>query len=77
MNCRTTVDLLAAYVDGALTTAEEQALRAHFAGCPRCVEFLESYRATGRIFRDAIDPEIPDDVEARLLDFLTKQSASS
>jgi anti-sigma factor RsiW len=73
MNCRTTVDLLAAYVDAALSPEEEQALRAHLADCPRCVEFLESYRATGRIFRDATDDEIPADVEARLLDFLMKR----
>jgi anti-sigma factor RsiW len=72
MNCHTTVDLLASFVDGALPPEEEQALRAHLADCPRCSEFLESYRATGRIFRDATEAEIPPELEARLLEFLTK-----
>jgi anti-sigma factor RsiW len=73
MNCRSTVDLLAAFVDGALPPGDEQALRAHLAGCPRCVEFIESYRATGRVFRDATDVEIPGDLEARLLEFLSQR----
>jgi anti-sigma factor RsiW len=71
-NCRTTVELLAAFVDGTLESEAEQALRAHLADCPRCVEFLESYRATSRILRDATDPEMPPDVESRLLDFLRR-----
>jgi anti-sigma factor RsiW len=69
-NCRTTVELMAAFVDGALTDDEEQALRAHLAECPRCIEFLESYRGTSRVIRDATDIALPPDVEERLLDFL-------
>lgn len=71
-NCRTTVDLLAAFVDGALSAEEERALRDHLADCPRCVEFLESYRATTRILRDATDVQMPPDVESRLLAFLQR-----
>jgi anti-sigma factor RsiW len=71
-NCRTTVELLAAFVDGTLQADEEQALRAHLADCPRCVEFLESYRATARIIRNATDVEMPPDVESRLLTFLRR-----
>jgi anti-sigma factor RsiW len=71
-NCRTTVELLAAFVDGTLPVAEEHALRAHLADCPRCVEFLESYRATARIIRDATDIEMPPDIESRLLAFLRR-----
>lgn len=69
-SCRTTVELMAAFVDGVLTADEEQALRAHLAGCPRCIEFLEAYRGTSRVIRDATDVELPADVEARLLEFL-------
>jgi anti-sigma factor (TIGR02949 family) len=69
-NCRTTIDLLAAFVDGALSPEDEQALRDHFADCPRCVEFLESYRATSRIIGEATRVEVPPEIEARLLDFL-------
>ena len=71
--CRTTIELMAAFVDGALSAAEEQALRAHLADCPRCVEFLESYRASSRIAREATDVEVPPEVEERLLAFLARQ----
>lgn len=72
-NCRTTIELLAGYVDGALSPEEEAVLREHMAQCPRCVEFLASYRGTSRIFRDATDVDVPPDLEARLLDLLRSQ----
>lgn len=73
LSCRTTIDLFAAFVDGALSTEEEQALRAHMADCPRCVEFLESYRGTSRVLRDATAAEMPPEVEDRLLRFLANR----
>jgi anti-sigma factor RsiW len=73
-NCQTTIELSAAYVDGALTEEEEQALRAHLADCPRCVEFLESYQGTSRIYRAATDVELPGDIEERLLAFLKRET---
>ena len=69
-NCRTTIDLLAALVDGALSKEEESALAAHLADCPRCVEFLASYRGTSRIIREATTMDVPPDIEDRLLGFL-------
>jgi anti-sigma factor RsiW len=69
-NCRTTIDLLAALVDGALSMEEGSALAAHLADCPRCVEFLESYRGTSRIIREATKVDVPPDIEGRLLGFL-------
>jgi anti-sigma factor RsiW len=72
-SCRTTIDLLAAFVDGVLSAEEERALRAHLAECPRCVEFLESYRSTSRILREATGLEMPPDVERRLLAFLARR----
>jgi anti-sigma factor (TIGR02949 family) len=72
-NCRTTIDLLSAFVDDALSAEEEQALRAHLAGCPRCLEFLESYRATRRVLREVTDVEVPPDIEARLFAFLASR----
>ena len=70
VTCRTTVELLAAFLDGALPVEDEAALRAHLAACPRCVEFLESYRATGAVIREATEVALPDEVAARLAAFL-------
>jgi anti-sigma factor RsiW len=72
-NCRTTIDLLAALVDGALSGEEEQALQAHMADCPRCVEFLESYRGASRIIREATKVDVPAEIEERLLGFLASK----
>jgi anti-sigma factor RsiW len=72
-NCRTAIDLMAAFVDDALSAEERQALSDHLADCPRCVEFVESYRGTGRVLRQATDVEVPPDVEARLLSFLQRR----
>jgi anti-sigma factor RsiW len=69
-NCRNTIDLLAGYVDGALTGEEQQALQAHIAHCPRCVEFFESYRGASRIIREATQVDVPAEIEERLLQFL-------
>ena len=43
------------------------AIEAHVAGCPRCVAFVESYRATPRILREATAATLPADLEASLL----------
>jgi hypothetical protein len=73
VHCRTTIELLAALVDGALSKEEESALESHLADCPRCVEFLVSYRGTSRIIREATTVEVPADIEDRLLGFLASR----
>lgn len=75
--CRSVVELLMDYVDGLLGAADQAALEAHFAGCPRCVEFVRSYRETPRILRDATTAEMPEEMKENLSRFLgTKRSGS-
>ena len=69
-NCRNSIDLFAAFVDRSLSAQEQQALAAHMAVCPRCNEFLESYRVTSRIIREATEVDVPAEIEDRLLEFL-------
>jgi anti-sigma factor RsiW len=64
--CREVVQLLLDYVEGALPADERAAVEAHFEACPRCLEFLESYRATPRLMREATAAEMPEDVAAGL-----------
>ncbi len=72
-NCRKTIDLLADFLDGVLSPEDDAALRAHMANCPKCIEFLESYRGTSRIIREVTDVEMPEDLEQRLLSFLEQR----
>jgi anti-sigma factor RsiW len=55
------------YMEGALAPDVRAAIEAHVAACPRCEAFIESYRHTPRIVRDATRIEMPDDLEASLI----------
>jgi anti-sigma factor RsiW len=68
--CASGVELLMDYLDGVLPAELRAALDAHVAGCPRCTAFVESYRATPRILRDATAAALPADLEASLKAFL-------
>ena len=65
--CRSGVELLMEYMEGALPPDVRAAIEAHVAGCPRCEAFVASYRETPRIVRDATRIEMPAELEASLL----------
>ena len=66
--CASGVELLMDYLEGELPADVRAAVEQHVAGCPRCVAFVESYRATPRILREATAATLPADLEASLLD---------
>ena len=65
--CASGVDLLMDYLEGELTADVRAAIDRHVTGCPRCVAFIESYRATPRILREATAATLPVDLQASLL----------
>ena len=66
VTCLETVDGLMDYLDGMLAADRRRAFDEHLAECPRCVEFLASYRDTPRIVRRSSDVALPEDVARRL-----------
>ena len=70
--CSSGVELLADYLDGVLPAETAAALEAHVAGCPACVPFLASYRATPQMLRAATDEQLPEEIGATLMDFLKR-----
>jgi anti-sigma factor RsiW len=68
--CASGVELLMDYLEGVLPADVRAALDEHVAGCLRCAAFVESYRATPRILRDATAAPLPADLEASLKAFL-------
>ena len=66
MLCRHTVDHLLDYEEGTLSQPLRAALERHLAECPRCVEFLRSYRETPHIVRRATAAELPPEVSGRV-----------
>ena len=70
--CLSGVELLMDYLEGVLPADVNAALEAHVAGCARCAAFVESYRATPRILREATAATLPAHVEASLKDFVQR-----
>ena len=68
--CKETIDLLLDFIDGLLSPTDHAALEAHLAGCPPCVAFVNSYKATPGILRKALGVEMPPEVADRLGSFL-------
>ena len=64
--CRQAVELMTAYLDGALDERDRSRLETHLAGCPHCSEYLAQIRvtiaATGHVEPDDLEPEALDEL---------------
>ena len=69
-NCKDSIDALLPFLDGEISPEDEEHLRAHLNGCPPCVEFVRTYRATSGLCRKALVKSMPPEVEGRLKAFL-------
>ena len=69
LSCRELIDFLADYLDGELAADVRAAFEAHLAECPYCVDYLETYRATIHLGKQALaaETEILEDVPAELV----------
>lgn len=60
-SCREIVDLVTAYLDGAMPAPDRAAFEEHLRVCEGCAEFLAQMRATirtaGRISEESLSPE--------------------
>jgi anti-sigma factor RsiW len=75
--CISGVELLMDYLEGVLPADVNAALEEHVAGCARCAAFVESYRATPRILRQAtIVATLPADIETSLRAFLREKTSA-
>jgi anti-sigma factor RsiW len=71
--CRTGLDYLIDYMEGALSADLRVAIDEHVAHCAKCVAFVASYQAAPRIVRDATDVTMPASAEQALAAFLREQ----
>lgn len=51
--CRETLEFLRAYVDGDLADGERAIFEHHLERCPPCIHYVDSYRTTIRLAREA------------------------
>ena len=64
------LDLLIEYEDGAMESGERVLFERHIEMCPPCVNFLTTYRATGRTLKLLKPEEIPSDLAQSGLAFV-------
>ena len=69
MTCRDLIGSLGAYLEGDLSPDVGQRFEEHLAGCQECTGYLETYRRTVKLAKDACsDPDgpLPPEVSERL-----------
>lgn len=70
ISCRELVELVTAYLDGALAPELHQRVDAHLEGCPYCVNYVEQIRITARSVAAATEAlELRPDRDALLAAF--------
>ncbi|MGH2673362.1 MAG: anti-sigma factor family protein [Actinomycetota bacterium] len=67
MNCRTLVELVTDYLEGALSEDEGTAVEAHLAECEGCTAYLEQFRTTIRLTGMLTEDQIPTETREALL----------
>jgi anti-sigma factor RsiW len=68
--CKESINLLLDFLEGEMSAEEEARLEEHLSGCPPCVDFLKTYRATPSLCRKALDRKMPTELACKLTDFL-------
>ena len=71
--CQSGLELLMDYLEGVLAPDLRARVEEHVAGCPRCVAFVESYRRTPAIVRNATAVALPPDLARALQDLVRAQ----
>lgn len=71
--CKECLELLYDYMDGELDSKATKDLEEHFADCPPCISFLNTYKSATKLCRETIrGVDIPDVVKLKLQDYLKK-----
>ncbi|CAN5581762.1 hypothetical protein BH09PLA1_BH09PLA1_04980 [soil metagenome] len=70
ITCRELIDFLDDYIDGTMSAPQRRAVHEHLRVCRDCVNYLNSYRATIALGRDAFADKhapIPNDIPRELV----------
>jgi anti-sigma factor RsiW len=67
MNCKSLVELVTDYLEGALPEAERASLEQHLAQCDGCTAYLEQMRVTIRLTGMLTEEAMPPDGREELL----------
>lgn len=70
--CPQMMDLLVDYLEEELDEDQLKHLEFHLELCPPCMSFLETYKQTGKVCRDALKKEMPTELKSSLHTFLAR-----
>ena len=71
--CKECIELLYSYLEGELSAENETSLEDHFADCPPCIAFVNTYRSTTLLYKNTLKTnDIPDTVKIKLKEFVDK-----
>ena len=66
--CRQVVELVTAYLEDALDSADRERFEEHLVFCDGCSNYLEQMRATVRLTGRVVESDLPAELEAQLLE---------
>lgn len=71
LTCRELIlDCLLEFEEGSMPEAERRELQLHFDMCPPCLNFLSTYRATGKTLKMLKPTEIPPALAQTVMSFV-------
>ena len=73
--CQQVVELVTAYLEGALDPADRERFEEHLTSCDGCATYLEQMRTTIRL-SGRLDDQLPAELEAQLLEAFRNWRAS-
>lgn len=75
MNCRQAYRFICDNLDENIASARCRAMRKHIACCPHCQEYLDSLKATIRLYRAAAGPKVSRTTHRQLMKVLDAEMA--
>jgi anti-sigma factor RsiW len=67
LSCQELVELVTAYLEGALPDADREEFDRHLVGCDGCREYVEQMRQTIALTGQVRTPDLPPEAERTLL----------
>jgi anti-sigma factor RsiW len=74
--CRDAVELMSAYLEGAMSPDEQARFEAHLARCEACIAYLDQMRATIATLGHLPTAHLPNAVVDELVDLYRRHRAS-
>ena len=76
MNCEDLIAVILEYLEGSMTPEDVEAFEAHLQKCPPCRAYMATYRKTKAMAAETGRVEMPDEMKARLREFILRRAGA-